>query len=322
MAEMSQELQHGVDYSHLLNDSNKATDVKEIYAKWARSYDEDVKGSSASGTIYVGSERAAQCLAKTLRQCLESSSGTGFKGGLCGLDVGCGTGLSGQAVVEAVREEGILLSAVDGLDISRPMLEEARKKSVYRDLLEEDITQSDWAEGKKGGETGYEYDFIFSSGTFTSGHVGPDPAIRNLLAVLKPGGILAFTVGRTWRAHSYPSFLEELVGAREEGGRKRQAGAVQCEVLSAERIQYYIHTKSSALPAQTTGSSPLEIQTGVTPDSLKTGANSLEGGESNEMGKGGCMGTSVQGVGQEEEEGEEEGDYPSFGRVVILQRTC
>jgi SAM-dependent methyltransferase len=50
------------------------------------------------------------------------------------LDLGCGTGLVGVELASRSYQQ------IDGLDIARNMLGEAREKAVYRDLLEGDMT--------------------------------------------------------------------------------------------------------------------------------------------------------------------------------------
>ena len=75
-------------------------------------------------------------------------------------DLGCGTGLVGEALHGKVSE-------IDGLDISTEMLSVARSKGVYNALVQIDLTKS---------VEGYEqaYGAVLSSGTCTHGHLGPD----------------------------------------------------------------------------------------------------------------------------------------------------
>ncbi len=88
------------------------------------------------------------------------------------LDIGAGTGL----VAESLR--GLI---IDGVDISPKMLEVARSRGIYRDLIEADLT----ARLPLPDET---YDGFVSAGTFTHGHVGPD-ALNELLRVAKQGAL-------------------------------------------------------------------------------------------------------------------------------------
>lgn len=54
-------------------------------------------------------------------------------------DLGCGTGLSGEALTEAG------FSCIDGFDLSEKMLERAAEKEVYRSLERVDLAAEDFA---------------------------------------------------------------------------------------------------------------------------------------------------------------------------------
>jgi predicted TPR repeat methyltransferase len=93
------------------------------------------------------------------------------------LDVGAGTGLVGLALAGA--------GPVDGLDISAEMLEVARAKGCYRDVIVGDLTRVlALGDGKYGG--------LVSAGTFTHGHVGAE-ALDELVRIARPGAL--FTLG-------------------------------------------------------------------------------------------------------------------------------
>lgn len=65
-------------------------------------------------------------------QCLERLKALGFNQFLNVLDLGCGTGLSGLVWREYCDH-------LTGVDLSQKMLEQARKKNVYHELMEADI---------------------------------------------------------------------------------------------------------------------------------------------------------------------------------------
>ena len=72
------------------------------------------------------------------------------------------------------------------------------------------------------------YDAAISSGTFTHGHVGPEP-VNEIFRILKPGGIFACTVHNDlWHSRGF--------AARFEGLTNR--GKIEC--LSLERGRYYV----------------------------------------------------------------------------------
>ncbi|MEQ6247929.1 class I SAM-dependent methyltransferase [Sulfitobacter sp. HNIBRBA3233] len=87
-------------------------DLKDLYADWSGSYDDEVLASG-----YATPARCAAALAKFVE---DPSAPV--------LDFGCGTGLSG----EALKAAGF--KTIDGIDMSPEMIAEAEAKSVYRSL--------------------------------------------------------------------------------------------------------------------------------------------------------------------------------------------
>ena len=90
------------------------------------------------------------------------------------------------------------------------MLEVARQKGIYRNLVEADLTRPlDAAD-----ET---YDGVVCAGVFTSGHVGPQ-GLDELLRVGKSGGPVVVTVHElVWERDGYPAYFKAL----EASGRAR-----------------------------------------------------------------------------------------------------
>lgn len=95
------------------------------------------------------------------------------------VDIGCGTGLLGEALA-------LSKSDLDGMDISREMLSYSRKKDVYRELYEVDLTADNSRFNEK-------YGAVLSSGTFTHGHLGPD-ALVGLLDIARPHALFVIAV--------------------------------------------------------------------------------------------------------------------------------
>lgn len=93
-------------------------------------------------------------------------------------DIGCGTGL----VASALK---ISPDLIDGMDISPEMLLASEKKQLYRSLYKVDLTASLEAIAN-------DYGAVLSAGTFTHGHLGPEP-LENLLFIARPGAL--FVVG-------------------------------------------------------------------------------------------------------------------------------
>ncbi|MEJ8570235.1 class I SAM-dependent DNA methyltransferase [Microbaculum marinum] len=120
-------------------------------------------------------------------------------GGAAGavLDLGCGTGLTAEALLERVDVQ------IDGIDFSEAMLDRAEEKGIYRRLIEADVTRPLPVEPRS-------YSGAVSSGLFTHGHVGAD-ALEPILAALAPGAIFAFTVYSTiWTRAGFDAELAKL----------------------------------------------------------------------------------------------------------------
>lgn len=149
-------------------------DVVRLYGEWAEDYDEDL----VKDTGYVVHLRVAELWIRQ-RSLINGAV----------LDVGCGTGIVG----EALRERGI--EVIDGIDISPEMLAQACKKktkdglSVYRQLIQADLT-------KKLDIPDSQYAGLISAGTFTHAHLGPDP-LDELWRVAASGACCAIGVRST-----------------------------------------------------------------------------------------------------------------------------
>jgi len=98
------------------------------------------------------------------------------------LDLGCGTGLCGSLVAPCA-------DVVDGVDLSAAMLEQARKRGVYRQLTHDDLASFLVARTEQA-------ELVIAADVFI--YVGAldeiFPQVRRLLA---PGGTFAFTLERT-----------------------------------------------------------------------------------------------------------------------------
>jgi len=139
-------------------------DNRRLYAQWADTYDSgfaDTKG-------YVYHDQVAD---EVIRHVDPESSHPLV------LDVGCGTGLVGQALMARG------LRTIHGIDLSAEMLGRARLKTfdnapVYVALMEADLTE-------KLNLADNTYDVVVSAGTFTHGHLGPEP-LHELIRIAAP----------------------------------------------------------------------------------------------------------------------------------------
>ncbi|KAK7943621.1 S-adenosyl-L-methionine-dependent methyltransferase [Apiospora aurea] len=178
--------------------SHSGTDNKALYKEWAASYNADLPAN-----VYIAPTLTAQAALSF------ASSATGSI-----LDAGCGTGL----VAEVLARGGA--SSIDGLDLSPAMLAEAGKTGVYQKLFVGDLTRPvDIADER--------YDIVTCAGTFTHGHVGPSPALREFVRIVKTDGVVVATI---------------IDAIWESGGFKREIEALEAEslvrVVSADIIDY------------------------------------------------------------------------------------
>lgn len=135
-------------------------ETREFYENWAGSYDADLAENG-----YATPRRCAEALkarVPDLRAPL--------------LDFGCGTGLSG----EAFHDVGF--RAIDGLDPSEAMLEEARAKGVYRELSTLELDENQPLEPES-------YDMIAAVGVIGAG-AAPLSTFSLLMKALRRGGHL------------------------------------------------------------------------------------------------------------------------------------
>ena len=147
-----------LDSAYALGD---AEETKEFYRDWAETYDE----SFAEARGYASPREVAQVFLAA------EGDNTPV------LDIGAGTGLLGEAL------QGLV---IDALDLSPEMLEVARGKGVYRNLMTGDLTGPlDIPSESYGG--------LVSTGTFTHGHVGA-VCLAELWRIARPDALFVCTV--------------------------------------------------------------------------------------------------------------------------------
>ena len=157
-------------------------DSRRLYRAWAESYDR----TFAEEMRYIAPARLA---ALFLERAGADDSPV--------LDIGCGTGLVGEAL------DG---RPLDGVDISPEMLAAARGKGCYRLLLEADLTRP------LAFETAV-YGGLISAGTFTHGHVGPEP-LDELVRIARPGALFVLGINAAhYEAAGFAAAFDRLAGA-------------------------------------------------------------------------------------------------------------
>jgi ubiquinone/menaquinone biosynthesis C-methylase UbiE len=183
----------------IYNLSGEPEECVDAYKDWAKTYDQD----TVEGMNYVAPRVAARRVSELV----------GANATL--LDAGCGTGLAG------VELASLGFSTIDGMDISPDMLDEARKKGLYRTLQVEDMTQAlSYADGT--------YDAVVCVGTFTHAHVGPK-GFDELVRITQSGGPIVATV----HEDVWPDGYEDHFKALEDAGRAK--------VTSITQEDYHVH---------------------------------------------------------------------------------
>ncbi len=173
-----------LDSAYVLDDPAATQD---FYGAWAKTYEREIKANG-----YATPDRCADDLAAQVEDPSEPL-----------LDLGCGTGLSG----EALRARGF--TTVDGTDFSVDMLDHARGKTgVYRDLTLGDLAHPLPA-------TPGQYANMAAVGVFSPGHAPPQ-TMEMVIHRLPVGGCFVFSLNdHTMEDPSYVAKVDELVATGE-----------------------------------------------------------------------------------------------------------
>lgn len=170
--------------------------LKAFYRKWATEYDAQMASEDYLSPIGI-----ARSLVKYLPT-----------GKPHVIDIGCGTGLTGLALVE-VRPVRL-----DGLDISPEMINLAMQRGIYQQCMVADLTASLAIESDR-------YDAAICSGTFTHAHVGPE-AVNEIIRILKPGGLFACTVHfKLWQSAGFKNQFDAMIADSGIYELERKSGA-------------------------------------------------------------------------------------------------
>ena len=143
--------------------SNFNISSNKLYKMWAPYYDKELTDNQ-----YVTPFRCAQILNDLI-----------YDKEVKILDVGCGTGLSGNAL----RKFGFY--QIDGLDFSKEMLKIASKKKIYNSLLNLDL--------KNLSKLNKRYKVIIASGVISPDHANPN-IIKSAYSILDKKGLLIFSL--------------------------------------------------------------------------------------------------------------------------------
>jgi len=184
--------------------------VEETFDSFAASFD-----SKLAQLSYRAPALVAEMLAE---------SGVEATKSLDVLDAGCGTGLCGPLIARFARR-------LVGVDLSEPMLAQARARNVYDELVKRELT--DYL-----GDSTEAFDVIVSADTLVYFGELEDVAAASASA-LRPGGRLVFTV-------------EELVGAESAaaGYAISPTGRYRHTRQYLERVLAKANLRSEIVPAE------------------------------------------------------------------------
>jgi ubiquinone/menaquinone biosynthesis C-methylase UbiE len=180
---------------------------RKLYDEWASTYDSDMADHDFIAPRLVAEAVARGLKLNHLPNKTEALSRTSIA------DAGCGTGLVGVELAKLGAKE------TDGLDISQGMLAVAKGTGAYRNLKSADLTtRLPIVDGT--------YDALTCCGTFTHGHLGPEP-LEEFVRVIKTSGVVVATVLEThWKEKGFEAELSRL---EEEG---------KVEVVESDYHQY------------------------------------------------------------------------------------
>ena len=137
-------------------------DVHAFYSQWAKTYDAELAEMG-----YESPRRCAEALAKFTK--LDAPI----------MDIGCGTGLSGQALAD------VGFTNITGSEVNEEMLAYARSRSAYKSVAH--VSIEDPLPFERG-----TYDIITAIGVISSG-AAPASLLHDCLAKLSSGGLICFS---------------------------------------------------------------------------------------------------------------------------------
>jgi SAM-dependent methyltransferase len=182
-------------------------ELTKRYDQWAKDYDYDLTQEIPSRGPELSVELFTRYVAKEAKI----------------LDAGAGTGIVGGLLIRQGYNDLI------AMDLSEGMLEEARRKNVYRELHQMVM----------GEPLDFPTDFFDATiciGVLTVGHA-PASSLDELVRVTKAGGYIVFTLHTD--TYENQGFKEKLAALESEGKWKLVEVSEKLQLMAAEPDIYH-----------------------------------------------------------------------------------
>ena len=201
---------------------NKSLDNNQnkelIYNQWADTYEDYVRSIG-----YRGPENVVRFFKSLYTNANTNTNlNTNQNKRVRVLDFGCGTGLLGEELFKSFKGNIELI----GIDISDNMIEKAREKNVYTELLNLNLVELDLDViiSKLGA-----FDYIISCGVFLEGHVSFN--IFDKLKKLVKNNII-FTVRESFMTSRYDEFTQFVkISKNYEEHKIEYLNNVECKLI-------------------------------------------------------------------------------------------
>ena len=174
-------------------------ELSERYDQWARDYEADLDEAFEYKGPQIASEYFMRYVPKEAHI----------------LDAGAGTGLVGVVLSKLGYKDMV------AMDLSQGMLEEARRKNVYREVHQMVMGETlDFASDS--------FDAVVSVGVLTLGHA-PASSLDELVRVTRPGGYIVFSLRPD--VYEDSGFKEKMTGLENNGKWKLVEKSEKKQVL-------------------------------------------------------------------------------------------
>ncbi|XP_068670891.1 methyltransferase-like protein 27 [Montipora capricornis] len=214
---------YGPRFENVSYDSTEEI-IKDVYANWASQYDKEVLQSARSS--------CHKPLVDYFDEAIKQDFPDMPKDQLKIIDAGAGTGILGRYL------EMIGYTSLHALDISQEMLDEAKKKNVYKRFICASLSDKRIPEIETG-----EFDAMICAGTLVKGHVRSS-ALIEMIRMVKTGGLLCFTI-RSKEVDNYQAKMDELVSERRwERVSKKEVPFYEAEDMP-KKIMAFIYRVAS-----------------------------------------------------------------------------